>query len=182
MILPRLLVALCAASAGVLTPFQAQSQGLVDQVKFGVLAHDVPNLWSGFRYERGGVDLNGELQFRPVLSLFGGQIRPVIGGSVHTGGATSRAYVDARIQWDLGPRFFFATGLGVGIHNGKLEPTDIDRKALGSRVLFHIPAEFGINLTPDQSISIYFEHFSNGGTKSVNEGIDAVGVRYGRKF
>jgi len=147
----------------------------------GILAHDVPGLWSGFRLE-GGVDINAELLFGYGLPFLGGTIRPAVGGSVNTEGYTSKAYVDAR--WEIeGPSgIFFGIGLGGAVHDGLLDPTDPDKKALGSRLLFHIPIEIGLRLDERRSISVYFEHMSNGFLADSNEGMDSIGVRYGYKF
>ena len=43
----------------------------IDEIKLGVLAHDVPELWSGFSLE-GGADINAELLFSPAFSFLGG--------------------------------------------------------------------------------------------------------------
>ena len=74
----------------IVAPASAADGGLVQEVRFGVLYHDVPNLWSTFQLERGGVDINAELLLRPALSVFGGTIRPVVGGSVFTGRSPAR--------------------------------------------------------------------------------------------
>lgn len=147
----------------------------------GVLAHDVPGLWAGFRLES-GIDINAELLFGQGLVLLGGRIRPAIGATVNTKGYTSKAYVDARWEIDLPHRLFFGIGLGAAVHDGLLDPTDPDRKALGSRVLFHIPIEIGLRLDDRSSVSVYFEHMSNGNYSDSNEGLDSLGVRYGYKF
>jgi hypothetical protein len=55
-------------------------------------------------------------------------------------------------------------------------------KALGSRVLFHIPVEIGLRFDDHNSLSVYFEHTSNGYTQDFNEGLDRLGVRYGYRF
>lgn len=151
------------------------------EIKGGILAHDVPGLWSGFSLEK-GIDLNVEMLFGQGLPFLGGTIRPAIGGSVNFEGYTSKGYVDARWEIDLPHRLFFGLGIGAAIHDGKLEPTNADRKALGSRVLFHVPIELGFRLDERQSISVYFEHTSNGNTAAYNEALDNIGVRYGVKF
>ena len=181
----RLIVAALSLLLGVglADPAVAQlataSTGL--ELRGGVLAHDVPGLWSGFRLE-GGVDINAELLFGYGLPFLGGTIRPAVGGSVNTEGYTSKAYVDAR--WEIeGPSgIFFGIGLGGAVHDGLLDPTDPDKKALGSRLLFHIPIEIGLRLDERRSISVYFEHMSNGFLADSNEGMDSIGVRYGYKF
>jgi len=168
---------------GLVDPALAQRAYTPTGMEFrgGVLAHDVPGLWSGFRLE-GGVDINAELLFGHGLPFLGGTIRPAVGGSVNTEGYTSKAYVDAR--WEIeGPSgIFFGIGLGGAVHDGLLDPTDPNKKALGSRFLFHIPIEIGLRLDERRSISVYFEHMSNGFLADSNEGLDSIGVRYGYKF
>ena len=95
---------------------------------------------------------------------------------------TSKAYLDARWEFDLRYGVFFGLGLGAAIHDGNLNPTEPDRKALGSRVLFHIPFELGYRWDDHQSLSVYFEHTSNGNTARYNEALDNIGIRYGYRF
>lgn len=171
--------------AGALAPdfAAAQDPGFSRGLEFrgGVLAHDVPGLWAGFRLES-GVDINAELLFGSGVPILGGRIRPAVGASVNTDGYTSRGYADLR--WEIeGPSgIFFGLGLGAAVHDGLLDPTDPDRKAFGSRVLFHIPIEVGLRLDERRSISVYFEHMSNAGLAKYNEGLDSIGVRYGYRF
>lgn len=167
---------MCAEASG------ANAQYLIREVRGGVLWHDVPNLWSGFQLEKYSVDLNAELVFAPGLPFLFGMIRPVIGGSVSTAGATSHAYIDAR--WEIeGPAgLFLGLGLGAAVHDGHTLPDRLDRKALGSRALFHVPLEVGLRFGSSSSISVYFEHTSNANARHHNEGMDRVGVRYGYRF
>ncbi|MFM1815825.1 MAG: hypothetical protein RLZ98_2520 [Pseudomonadota bacterium] len=160
----------------------ARAQQLVNEVKLGVLAHDVPDLWSGFQREDRWADINAEVIFAPSLPLFGGTLSPALGASINTNGDTSRAYLDARWQLELPSSLFLGIGIGAAIHDGELDPIDAGRKALGSRVLFHVPLEIGLRLDERNSISIYYEHYSNGELARYNEGMDSLGVRYGRKL
>lgn len=164
------------------TPIAAVAQSpFIYEAKFGVLYHDVPHLWSGFRLEN-GIDINAEVILAPALPFLGGAIRPAIGGTVNTGGYTSKGYIDARWQIDTASGFYFGLGLGVAVHDGHMNPNALDRKALGSRALFHIPAEVGFRFDHHNSISVYFDHMSNGYTQKYNEGLDTLGVRYGYRF
>ena len=165
--------ALCAQA-------QAQSFGIHD-IKAGLLLHDVPDLWSGFSLEHRYVDVNVEVSFIG-LPFLGGTLRPVIGGTVNANGGTSHAYADARWQFELPLNLFVSTGLGIAVHDGYIDPTEIDRKALGSRALFHIPFELGYRLDRHHSVSFYFEHTSNAGLANYNEGMDRLGLRYGYRF
>ena len=154
----------------------------VRELRLGVLAHDVPGIWSGFRLETTTPDLNGEVVLRPALPLFGGAVRPVIGGTVNFAGGTSKGYLDARWEYETKGGLWFGLGLGIAAHNGWNDATSVDHKALGSRVLLHFPFEIGYRFDPHHSLSIYFEHYSNGYSHKYNEGIDGIGLRYGYRF
>jgi hypothetical protein len=177
----RLLVCLALALswAGV-----CHAEGLVREFRGGILAHDVPNLWSGFRTEHDAVALNVEAILSPSFRFLGGTIRPAIGASIATEGGTSNAYLDARWEFETPTGVFFSLGLGGTLHDGE---TDLRRpnqsaKALGSHLLFHIPLEIGYRLDAHNSLSIYFEHMSNAHTQDPNEGLDRLGARYGYRF
>lgn len=159
----------------------APADDILYAFKIGVLAHDVPDLWSGFSVEDRWTDINVEAQFKPSLMVFGGALRPVVGASINTNGDTSHAYVDARWQIDF-ERFFVGLGLGAAIHDGETGPPAANAKWLGSRVLFHIPFEAGIHLDAHNDLSVYFEHTSNANTFDYNEGLDRLGIRYGYRF
>jgi lipid A 3-O-deacylase len=167
----------CAAGASA-----AAAEPFVNELKLGILDHDVPDLWSGFRAEPNSVDINIEAILSPSVMFMGGTIRPAVGGTINTEGATSHAYIDARWQYETPSGIFFGLGLGAAIHNGQLELEDWDRKALGSRVLFHIPVEIGYRFDAHNSLSAYFEHTSNAYTVDPNEGMDRLGIRYGYRF
>lgn len=152
------------------------------ELKFGVLAHDVSDLWSGFNVESDPVAINLEAVLAPSVVFLGGTIRPAIGGSIAIEGGTSTAYLDARWTVESPSGVFFSLGLGAAIHDGQTELDDLDKKALGTRLLFHIPAEIGVRFDAHNSLSVYFEHHSNANTSDINEGLDRIGVRYGHRF
>jgi hypothetical protein len=168
------------ALPGLIEP--ASAEGLIRELKIGGLYHDVPNLWSGFQLEERSLDVNVEALFGPHIVLPWGAVRPAVGATINTRGATSKLYVDARWEVEAPSGIFLALGIGAAVHNGELEPIDADRKALGSRLLFHFPAEVGWRFDGHQSVSVYFEHVSNGYTQDYNEGLDSIGVRYGYRF
>lgn len=125
----------------------ATADDLLYSVKIGGLWHDTPGLWSGFQAENDAVDINVEAQLAMAYAMpWGGSIRPVIGGTINTQGDTSHAYIDARWQIDGPSGLFFGLGLGAAVHDGEIGGISADpsKKWLGSRVLFHIPAEVGL--------------------------------------
>jgi len=175
------IAAALAAGMALPQPAAAQTAPSSLELRGGVLAHDVPGLWAGFSLED-GVDINAELLFGRGIGVLGGTLRPALGVSVNTLGFTSRAYLDARWEIAFESGIFLGLGLGAAVHDGLTDPTEPDRKALGSRVLFHIPIELGLRLDARNSVSVYFEHTSNGNLATYNEGLDAIGVRYGYRF
>jgi len=151
-------------------------------IRAGVLAHDVDDLWSGTRKE-GGVDLNIEIIFNsPSFSLMSGNVRPNLGLSINTQGDTSKLY--GGILWELETKsgIFLDLGIGVAVHDGKLDTNQEDKKSLGSRVLFRFPIEIGYSIAKHHQISILFDHISNAFLVHPNEGLDTLGLRYGYRF
>ena len=89
-----------AVGGGVHGQAMAQAAPTSLELRGGVLAHDVPDLWAGFSLE-GGIDINGELLFGRGLPFLGGTLRPALGASVNTEGYTSRAtsMPAGRLRW-----------------------------------------------------------------------------------
>ena len=162
-------------------PAVADSElGILHQARIGLLKHD-PALWAKHSKEE-GVDLNLNVVFNyDVVDLIGGTIRPYAGTSLSLSGDTSRFHAGLVWQYTVGP-VFLDLGLGATVHNGRLEHPGPDRKALGSRVLFHIPVEVGFVISDHHRIGAYFEHSSNAHLAEPNSGIDAIGLRYTYQF
>ncbi len=169
--------------------FGITPKDVFDHVSVGYLAHDVAGLWSGFRLEPAATAVNLDLAFAPHVDILKGTLRPALGGTIVNGSGTSYGYVDARYEIEGPYHTFFGIGLGLAVHDGMLTRDHPlfdgmhDRKALGSRALFHVPIEIGVTLAERFRLSAYFEHVSNGwiGT-DVNEGMDNIGGRIGYKF
>jgi len=190
---PRIvaLVALGAAASLVLAPNRAAAQTkLVDEVKIGVLAHDIGFLT---HHVEGGADLNLELLFASpdMLSIIGSP-RPHIGADINTAGNTSDGHIGLTWGWTLLPSLFgggavFANGsLGGAVHDGftgtKTSVAPPGRKLLGSQVLFRESAELGYQITPIVSISAILDHISNANLAPRNAGITSAGARLGFRF
>jgi len=190
---PRIvaLVALGAAASLVLAPNRAAAQTkLVDEVKIGVLAHDIGFLT---HHVEGGADLNLELLFASpdMLSIIGSP-RPHIGADINTAGNTSDGHIGLTWGWTLLPSLFgggavFANGsLGGAVHDGftgtKTSVAPPGRKLLGSAVLFRESAELGYQITPIVSISAILDHISNANLAPRNAGITSAGARLGFRF
>lgn len=152
------------------------------ELKIGALGHDVPYMWSGFNKEPYNVDINAELQFVPIVSFWGGSLHPVVGGTFNFDGYTSKAYASLRWYREFANATYFGVGLGVAVHDGETFTADPNYKQLGRRWLFHDSFEYGIRYDQNHSISIYYEHISNASTAVRNQGLDAIGLRYGYRF
>jgi lipid A 3-O-deacylase len=185
------LAALVAAALFSLSPVPAAAQAkLVDEVKAGVLAHDVGFL--GHHVE-GGADINLEMLFTPpdILRVIGSP-RPHIGADINTAGNTSDGYFG--LTWGImliqslfgaGDGVFVNGSLGGAIHDGSpltgaQQPPG--HKLLGSRILFRESAELGYQFTPTVNVSALLDHISNANLAPRNAGITNAGARLGFKF
>jgi len=168
------------------TPAAAQSN-LIDEVKIGVLDHDVGFL--GDHIET-GQDVNLEVLFAsPEFLRVIGSPRPDLGADINDAGNTSDGYFG--LTWTVkplqllyggDPRVFLDGSLGGAYQDGYIDSGPPGRKLLGSPVLFHLSAELGYQLTPIVSISAYLGHMSNADTFRHNAGITSAGARLGFKF
>jgi len=176
------------AAVSLVGPGQALAQSrLVDEVKIGVMAHDVT---LGGRHLENGADVNGEMLFvSPNFLNIIGAPRPHLGGGVNTQGNTDAAYFG--LTWGL-PIFKSIVGsgdaltiygsLGGAVHDGYEDSAPAGRKKLGSPVLFRESVELGYQVTPVYSISAMVDHISNANLANHNAGITNVGARVGMKF
>jgi lipid A 3-O-deacylase len=168
--------------------FHARDPHFIHELKLGLLGHDQKTLINTRRREKNlGLDFNADVTFAAAYHVpyFGGVIRPAMGVTLSAIG-TNLAYAGARYRVDgpfsyyLPRQVFFMVGLDGAIHNGNEKREADDRKAFGSRVLLHIPAEIGWQFNHHHSIALYWE--GTAGFGSQGENMDNVGVRYGYRF
>src|SRR5207248_4716491 len=172
----------------VTAPLPAAAQlNIVDEVKAGILAHDVGFL--GHHLEK-GPDVNLEMLFTPpdILAIIGSP-RPHIGADINTAGKTSGGYFG--LTWGItliqslfgaGDGVFVNGSLGGAVHDGYINSGPLDRKLLGSRILFRESAELGYQLTPGINASALLDHISNANLGRHNMGITSAGARFGFRF
>jgi len=179
---PLAAIWLLAAAA----PAEAQVK-IVDEVKAGVLAHDIGFL--GHHLEK-GPDVNIEMLFTPpdLLAVIGSP-RPHIGADINTAGKTSDGYFG--LTWGImliqnlfgyGDGIFVNGSLGGAVHDGFIDSGPPNRKLLGSRILFRESAELGYQLVPGINVSALLDHISNANLGRHNMGITSAGVRFGWGF
>jgi len=156
--------------------------GPIRAFRVGLAAHDVGGLWSGESTEK-GPDLYAEVIFnRSLFHLLSATAYPNVGASLNTRNDTSKVYGGFLLQWEPASAFFFSTGLGLALHDGRRDTDSADRKSLGSQVLFRIPIEIGYTVNRQHRIILAFDHISNAYLASPNEGMDTLGLVYGYRF
>lgn len=190
---PRILAlaALGVAASLALAPTRAAAQvKVIDEVKVGVLGHDVGFLT---HHVEGGADVNLEMLFTsPEALRIIGSPRPHIGADINTAGNTSDGYLGLTWGITLVPSLFgggavFANGsLGGAVQDGFTGTTTSvappGRKLLGSVALFRESLELGYQMTPIVSVSALLDHISNANLAPRNAGITSAGARLGFKF
>ena len=180
--------ALAAAVLAAAVPTVAPAQSyLVDEFKFGVLAHDV-GLFD--KPAESGADINFEMLFTPPeFFRIIGSPRPHLGGSLNTAGNTNAGYFG--LTWGItliqnlfgwGGGLFVNGSLGGALQDGFTTSAPPDRKKFGSTALFRESLELGYQLTPNLSVSGFVDHMSNANLAPHNAGITDAGARLGFKF
>lgn len=158
----------------------APAQAGVPEMRLGVLSHDISALGHS---KEGGADINAEALFdspdflKPIWAP-----RPHLGISVNTQGDTSQIY--AGLTWTYEPtlRIFVDFSFGGSVNNGKRDTLEMDRKSLGSHVLFRESLSLGYRIDEHNSISVAFDHESNANLANRNEGLNNLGIRWGYRF
>ena len=177
-----------AAVLGVAVPTAAVAETqLVEEFKFGVLAHDV-GLFD--KHIETGSDINFEMLFTPPeFFRVIGSPRPHLGGSLNTAGKTNDGYFGLTWGITLIQNLFgwgggvFANGsLGGALQDGFTNSAPPDRKKLGSTALLRESIELGYQLTPNLSVSGFVDHMSNANLAPHNAAITDAGARLGFKF
>ncbi|HXP31791.1 MAG TPA: acyloxyacyl hydrolase [Stellaceae bacterium] len=180
-------LATCALCLLVIIPRPGRADGgWIDEAKLGLLAHDVP-LFDP--HIENGVDVNGELLFKPLTAFPGiGTLRPHLGMTVNTEGETSYAYTGLTGTAKLidgvfrpGDGIFGSLGLGGAIHDNSNTGSP-GHVGLGSRLLFHEELDLGYRFAGAADVSLFMDHLSNADIGRHNPGMTNLGIRTGYNF
>ena len=189
-------------SAGIAVSCFLVSQAYANEIRLGVLQHDVEvSSLGGQKGKEASMSVSAEFVGQPIEALsFIRSPRPYVGGLLNVNDETSSANAGLSWRGKVTKRSFVDYAIGMAVHNGALiipspnNETDpevisniVNRKAneieFGSRFLIRNAFSIGYNLTEETSVELVWEHMSNGAFfDDVNEGIDNIGIRYGRKF
>lgn len=187
-ILPALVLSLLApspATAGDETPvdglrFESRNADRLE-LRLGLASYDT-GLFSGQDYS--GLTLHGQILFpSPDFLAPIGAPRPYLGVNVSPGGQRTD-FVFAGVEWEayVTDRLYLLAGAGGAVHNADDLLGPVEYKALGCRALFHLSAGLGYDVSPNLTVQVYHDHFSNGGLCTRNQGADHAGVRIGYRF
>lgn len=189
--LVAMLAGLSAAPAlaqGMLDPHPLA--GVVDELRFGLHAHDVHHAALPFQVGEWQLDEIEDVSFdvlftSPDLEAFRwiGSPRPEVGTTLNLDGQDS--LVHANLTWQLpifDTPFYLEAGLGAAFHDGALTGAEPGRKNFGCRVNFYERWGAGMNISDNATATLTYEHTSNNGWCDANDGLSNVGLRLGWKF
>ena len=151
------------------------------EARMGILSYD-----TGFftQHNQTGIVVNGELVFpSPSFLEFIGSPRPYIGFDLAPN-SNQTDFVYAGLNWEayVTERVYLTASVGGSLNNASDLINPASYRALGCRALFHLGAGIGFDITPDVTVQLYADHFSNANICRRNGGQEAAGVRFGYRF
>jgi hypothetical protein len=189
---------LALAAVGMSMGLPGAARAGVEEVRVGVLAHNIRVTDPKNANKEDGVDVGGELVFGSPDLLSGlASPRPYVALSVNTAGETSYAGVGLIWQWRFAKGWRVEPGFGYVLHSGeKLDnPVPRDQPArrqafedayllLGSRDLFRTSIAVTREVSQRWAVQAVFEHLSHGQIlgSGRNQGLDMAGVRVVYRF
>ncbi len=175
--LPKLLA---IASGYMMLCCTAWAEDVVSEARAGLLDHDA-GIFSNRK--EGGADANAEILFvSPDFLTAAWSPRRDLGIKLNTKDETNQVYGGLTWTYDVTNLLFGDFSFGPDYHDGNLNKSDHQRKALGSPVLFREALSAGLRLDPVNSISLMVDHISNAGLAKYNGGMEDIGIRYGYHF
>ncbi|MFN4023310.1 MAG: acyloxyacyl hydrolase [Hyphomonas sp.] len=189
----RRLVLLTAACAAVSASASAQ---IIDEVRLGVVQHNVCVLDCDNADKEGGPNINGEIVFgSPDILRLVWSPRPYVMASYNTAGDTSFGGFGLHWNWDFADGWSLEPGVGYVIHDGELtfpfpqgdprnDPVSASKVFFGSRDLFRTSLSLNRDLAGPWGVQLMYEHLSHGQIlgNGRNQGLDNIGIRLSYSF
>ncbi|PKP78463.1 MAG: acyloxyacyl hydrolase [Alphaproteobacteria bacterium HGW-Alphaproteobacteria-3] len=179
--LKRFALTTLAAAPFFCTSMPANAEGLLTELRIGVLDHDSDLLRE--RHETSDPDINLEARFAsPDFLSWAFAPNPLIGANINTGDGTSLAYAG------LGWTFFLTDGIftdftfGGAIHDGETNGPSADSRQYGCRLAFHESFSLGYSFDGHNAIMLGIDHMSNASLCDKNDGLTNLGIRYAYRF
>ncbi|MGE3304007.1 MAG: hypothetical protein AB7M12_12945 [Hyphomonadaceae bacterium] len=163
----------------------------LEEIRFGVMAHNTGILVPQNGGKEDGVNVHAQLEFStPGVLRWAFSPRPYVMASVNTAGETSYAAIGLDWRWKFAEGWALEPTLGYAVHDGDIDspydkadprhgPYVEDHLLLGSRDVFRVGFGLTRDLTPRWAAQLQWDHLSHGqilGTGR-NEGLDDLGVR-----
>ena len=172
---------------GTTTPAYSSSSSLIDmlrlaEARIGIAGHDIGVFSNN---TESGPTIALSMRFSPLSGDMWDILlnpRPFIGANINTTSDTSAINAGVNWDWYFLPQTFASFSFGGTLHDGEEATTKLDRKELGSHVLFYLAVELGYRIDVHNSLALRIDHISNAKTADKNEDIDTVGIMYGYHF
>lgn len=189
---------LLAVTATLLLSTTAQAQ--ISEIRVGVSEFDEDTTginWGAGDGRENSLGINAEVIFNPLLGNRNKlALHPYIGGMVNLEGDTSYIAAGVMLRKDFGPKFYGDIGIGLALHDGRVQLSDLPRRerfeashsgiSFGYDVLFRPAISLGYRFDDSWAAEIFMDHLSNGnvlnGDRRINEGVDNLGLRIAKRF
>lgn len=177
-------------------PALAAQAGVIDEIRLGVVAHNVCIANCDNANKEDGPNINGEIVFKSpeVLKILWSP-KPYVMGSVNTAGDTSFGGVGLQWGWKIAEGWAIEPGVGYVIHDGELtfpypqgdprnDPISATTVFFGSRDLFRTSLSLNKDIGEKWGVQLMYEHLSHGQIlgSGRNQGLDNIGVRVRYSF
>jgi lipid A 3-O-deacylase len=171
--------------------------GPIEEIRLGVMAHNVCVTDCKNADKEDGVNVNGEIVFAsPDVLRWAFAPRPYLVASINTAGETSYAGGGLAWRWRFAEGWSLEPSVGYVVHgNDELDnpyppgdplrgPYQDEYLLLGSRDLFRTSLALSRDLTPSWGVQVAFEHLSHGQIlgEGRNQGLDELGMRLRYRF
>ena len=187
---------LAILSVGVAALAGSASAQLVDEVRLGVVKHNICVLDCNNADKEDGPNINGEILFNsPDFLSWAFNPQPYVMASANTAGKTSFGAVGLAWQWQFADTWSFEPALGYAIHDGSNESPfpqgspegdafTQENVLLGSDDLFRTSFALNKDLGDNWGLQLMYEHLSHGQIlgNGRNQGLDNLGVRVRYSF
>lgn len=177
-------------------PALAAQAGGIDEIRLGVVAHNVCIANCDNANKEDGPNINGEMVFKSpeVLKILWSP-KPYVMGSVNTAGDTNFGGVGLQWDWEFAEGWAIEPGVGYVLHDGELtfpfpqgdprnDPISETTVFFGSRDLFRTSLSLNRDLGEKWGVQLMYEHLSHGQIlgSGRNQGLDNIGVRVRYRF
>ncbi|HRK68422.1 MAG TPA: acyloxyacyl hydrolase, partial [Hyphomonas sp.] len=172
-------------------PALASEAGGIDEIRLGVVAHNVCIANCDNANKEDGPNINGEIVFKsPEFLNILWSPKPYVVGSVNTAGDTNFGGAGLQWDWEFAEGWAIEPGVGYVIHDGELtfpypqgdprnDPISATTVFFGSRDLFRTSLSLNKDIGEKWGVQLMYEHLSHGQIlgSGRNQGLDNIGVR-----